>query len=185
MKYGVISVFVIFVLISFSFASCSSAPAAVEEPEDKTAVVISSNDFEDSQLEPWVARGEGVSVEVSNAFAHSGSFSVYVSGRTQNWNGVQADLLSLIASGKNYHFSVWVYQNSGESKNMYLTVERTYKGDKNWDRVAEISVPSGEWVELSGDYSVPRKDVSEFVLYVEAEDATLDFYIDDVFLSKM
>lgn len=142
-------------------------------------------DFDDEKADGFRARGSGVSVEINDKVAFSGDYSFKVAGRTSNWHGIAKPFNEIVEPGNTYEFSVWAYQDSGETKLMNMTIQRTYSGEEqDWDRVAEeIEVKSGEWTELKGTYSVPAKEIEEFLLYVEAVDEKLDYSIDDFQMS--
>lgn len=142
--------------------------------------VIASFDFE-TDVGKWQARGGGVSISLVDQVAHGGSKSLFVTNRTSGWHGAQLDVKTLLKPGKTYLFEGWVYQNSGTTKTIIITMQRTYSGEsRGWDRIAEVQVPSGEWVKISGSYNVKNVPFDEMIFYFESDDATLQFYIDDV-----
>ncbi|MGQ9856552.1 MAG: endo-1,4-beta-xylanase [Fervidobacterium sp.] len=142
--------------------------------------VIASFDFEVDRGN-WQERGGGVSVSLVQQIAHSGSKSLFVANRTSGWHGVQIDLKNLLKSGRKYQFEGWVYQNSGTTKTIIITMQRTYAGEsRGWDRIAQVQAPSGEWVKIYGSYSVKDVAFDEMIFYFESDDATLQFYVDDV-----
>ncbi len=91
--------------------------------------------------------------------AHSGQYSLYCSGRTNEWNG---PVLSLgrgdWVAGQTYSFSVAVYQESGSAVDMKLSLQYDdASGTTDWLQIATGSVPSGEWTILSNDaYKLPE-----------------------------
>ncbi|MEJ5229152.1 MAG: carbohydrate binding domain-containing protein, partial [Pseudothermotoga sp.] len=142
--------------------------------------VIATFDFE-IDMAGWQARGGGVSISLSEQIAHTKSKSLFVANRTSGWHGAQIDLRDLLKSGRTYQFEGWVYQNSGTTKTIIITMQRTYSGEsRGWDRIAQIQVPSGEWVKISGNYTVKNATFDEMIFYFESDDANLQFYIDDV-----
>ena len=115
--------------------------------------------------------------------AHSGEYSLYCSGRTEDWNG---PVLSMgrgdWVAGETYSFSCAVYQESGSSVTMKLSLEYAdATGTKNYKQIATDTVASGEWVVLSNDaYTLPS-DGESMQLYIETDTDKCDFYVDDVF----
>lgn len=122
---------------------------------------------------------------VTDKEAHTGKYSLYVSGRSAGWHGAQIQLKDILKPGKVYSISVWVMQKSGSSQYLGLTMQRKYDTDSNtqYDWIKhENNVPNGKWVELSGTYEIPANvSILDLSLYVEAPSNTsLDFYIDDL-----
>ncbi|AEM72886.1 endo-1,4-beta-xylanase [Caldicellulosiruptor acetigenus] len=142
--------------------------------------VVKSATFEGGTTEDWQARGNGVTISVVNTVAHNGSKSLYVTGRSSTWHGAQIDLTSVLEKGKDYQFSVWVYQDSGSDQKLTLTMQRqNADGTTNYDSIKyQQTVATNTWVELTGSYTVPTT-ATQLILYVEAADTTLSFYIDD------
>jgi endo-1,4-beta-xylanase len=144
--------------------------------------IVKSSTFESGSTEGWQARGTGSDAQISvvDTVAHSGSKSLYVTGRAQTWQGAQIDLTSLLEKGKEYQFSIWVYQNSGSDQNITLTMQRKNADNTtNYDTIKwQQTVPSGVWTEITGSYQVPQT-ATQLVFYVESPNATLSFYLDD------
>lgn len=161
----------------------SVAESVKEAPNIPNAVVITT--FESGKEENWVARGDGVSIAVTDKEAHTGKYSLYVSGRSAGWHGAQIQLKDLLKPGKVYSISVWVMQKTGTSQYLGLTMQRKYNTDSatQYDWIKhEREIPSGKWVELSGTYQIPSGvSILDLALYVEApSNVNLDFYIDDL-----
>ena len=144
--------------------------------------IVKSSTFESGSTEGWQARGTGSDAQISvvDTVAHSGSKSLYVTGRAQTWQGAQIDLTSLLEKGKEYQFSIWVYQNSGSDQNITLTMQRNNADNTtDYDTIKwQQTVPSGVWTEITGSYQVPQT-ATQLVFYVESPNATLSFYLDD------
>ncbi|AEH51685.1 endo-1,4-beta-xylanase [Pseudothermotoga thermarum] len=144
------------------------------------AAVVANYDFETTYGD-WRGRG-AASIALSDAVAHGGSKSLYVSGRTAGWHGASLDLTAVLKPTRQYKFEGWVYQNSGSDQVMIITMQRTYSGEsRGWDRIAQVVAPSGKWTKIEGTYTV-RASADELLFYFESENATLDFYIDDVLI---
>jgi endo-1,4-beta-xylanase len=81
------------------FATFFSASAAAE--------VVYQTDFEDGAGN-WQPRGEGVELEVVDSTAVSGSQSLLIKGRSQNWNGPSLNIDEFVEGNKEYNFSMMV-----------------------------------------------------------------------------
>ena len=153
-------------------------------PEENQHVI--SADFEEGTMQGWEANG--ASISITTEVAHSGSHSLYVYGRSANWHSAQIPLKGILESGKTYSISVWVYQESGSDQNMGSTMKRKYSTDEStqYDWIKHDVVPSGEWTELAGTYTIPADvSIDELTLYVEApDDVTLSYYIDDLVIDE-
>lgn len=146
-------------------------------------------DFEDGTTQGWNPRGDST-VSVSTDEAHGGMYSVLVSGRSADWNGVGLDVSSMLRPGKTYTIGAFVRLADGEpDSRVILTMERTPAGgDTKYEWIApsdQDGVTDSEWVELSGRYTFTDSD-NKLLLYFESPDEELvDFYIDDVTISGL
>ena len=96
------------------------------------------------------------SVERVNTKAYEGSYSLLVSNRTAAWNGAAASLGSDWKAGEDYAFSCAVYQASGETVDMKLSLQYNDGSGDNWVQIAEGPVSSDKWTVLSNDkYTIP------------------------------
>ncbi|HOJ92492.1 MAG TPA: endo-1,4-beta-xylanase [Dictyoglomaceae bacterium] len=144
---------------------------------------IVSSTFESGSTENWQGRGDDVKVIPSKDVAHIGEYSLFVTGRTKGWHGAQLDVSKILEPGKSYDISVWVYQKTGETQKVTLTMQRKYNTDAQtkYDTIIwQKNVPDNTWIEFSGGYSVPSNvQVEELILYLESPNTTLEFYVDD------
>lgn len=141
-----------------------------------------STGFEDGK-DGWIPRG-GALLTLDKENASEGSQSLFVSGRTDNWNGAAIMLSSdTYKPGKAYAFSCKAMQNSGEEVTMKLTMQYTCDGEK-YDQVALVSAKSGEWVTLENPAYIIPDGASDLQLYVESPDSLTDFYVDEASASE-
>jgi endo-1,4-beta-xylanase len=146
-------------------------------------------DFEDGTTQGWGPRGDGVEVSVVSDTAQSGSSSLLIANRTQNWHGVMIDVMGLLEPDATYEFSAFVKLAEGApASRIILTMQRTPSGgDTQYEWIApsaEDGVTDADWVELKGQYSFTG-EVTELILYLESPDAELvDFYLDHVTIAK-
>ena len=129
--------------------------------------------------EGWIPRGGSI-VSVDSENAAEGAQSLFVSGRTDNWNGATIMLSGdTYHPGEAYHFKAQVMQNSGEEVTMKMTMQYNMDGEK-YDEVALATAPSGEWITLE-NLAYPIPDGAENLqLYIESPDSLTDFYVDAV-----
>ena len=129
----------------------------------------------------WSGRGNA-SVSSSSARAYSGSKSLYVSGRTDTWNGAAIELdANTFKAGSSYSFGAMVYQNSGSATTMQISMQYTQNGSEKYASVASANAANGQWTKLENtNFTIPA-GASKCILYVEAPNSRTDFYIDQAF----
>lgn len=147
----------------------------VVTPEDG---IYFNSTFEQDE-DGWGSRGDS-SVVLDSKNYYSGSKSLFISGRTDNWNGAATSLDSkTFIAGQSYSFSTAVLQKSGQTTSMKLTLQYTLDGKDHYDEVAAADVKSGEWTKLENiSFTIPE-GAKSMILYVEAPDSLTDFYIDN------
>ncbi|MCG5214099.1 endo-1,4-beta-xylanase [Streptosporangium soli] len=155
--------------------------APVVAPAQANAVQIEKHDFEDGTAHGWGPRGDGVSVTVTGAAAHTGTRALLVDGRTATWHGASVDALPFLDVGVTYTVTAHARLVSGQpSSTVALTAQRTPDGGTTaYERVAAGTVTDAAWVELSGEYTYGAAS-SELLLYAESSDATSRYYLDDI-----
>ncbi|MDR0983930.1 MAG: endo-1,4-beta-xylanase [Ruminococcus sp.] len=153
-----------------------SAYKLPEPPGDPITV-----DFENG-LDGFAPRAGGTdTVELSDKYAHSGTYSLYDSGRTESWNAPIKFVSTLFPEGKTYTYSVWVYS---EYTTMDFELSATYSlnGEVLYPAIAKQNVPAGQWTEVKGSFTIPIDSLSCGV-YIgpaySANDSTATYYIDD------
>lgn len=146
-------------------------------------VELINDTFEDS-FGSWKARTSGsTTLSLSDAAAHSGSKSLYVTGRTQTWNGAGASVIGTMYGGNTYDLSCYVMYDDTEvgGQNQQFNFQMMYtdaNGDERYSYMGSCNASAGNWTEIKATYTVPA-DATNMVIYVEG--ATLsDFYLDDV-----
>ena len=164
--------------------STGFTPTPVEPPKVNDEGYWFHSTFESSD-DSWIGRG-AASVETSSATKYAGSKSLYVSGRTNSWNGAALSLDSrTFEAGQTYSFSANACYTSGSSSVQEFKFTLQYddaSGTACYDQIAIASAPKGEWVQLANtSYTIPA-GASNFQIYVETTDENeyVDFYIDEV-----
>lgn len=134
-----------------------------------------SYDFE-SNTDDWAARGSGsTTIELSTDQKHSGNQSLFVDKREASWNGALIEN-DYIQAGKTYKFSVWVFAK--ENATINLSIQYTSEGEANYRGIASKEVYAYGWTELTGEFVIPE-DVTGIQPYIESNNETLSFYVDD------
>src|SRR5258708_11724748 len=158
------------------------APAVVAAPRALAArpAVVFASDFEDGTAQGWTGRGSAA-VAASTAAASGGTHSLLTTGRTATWNGPAHTMLGILQTGATYTVSAQARLVAGAAAvPLHVTMQRTPAGGSTvFERVASATVSDGGWTPLLGDYSF-QADSTDLQLYVESDDATVSFHLDDV-----
>lgn len=161
------------VIVSYNPAS-SVDPNPDYEPAEKLPFENFTTDFSDGTTGVFGARGDATPSVVDGA--------MYVTGRTANWNGAQADFTAYDLAGKNITVSFKAKHDEAAPIAIKASLEEKDGTQSTYATIAgcteEETVAPGEWVEYTGTYTVLDTTVAG-ILYFEATD-TASFYIDDV-----
>jgi len=160
------------------FALAAAQPAAAQ---------LVSNGFEDGTTQGWGPRG-GVTVTSSTDVAHTGTHSLKTLGRTASWNGPALDLRTVLPRNATYRVTAWVRLVAGEpTSNLKLTLQRTpVGGSTTFTQVTSpVAASDSAWVQIQGNLALPADDNSDCTLYLESDDATSAYYIDDFTISAL
>jgi endo-1,4-beta-xylanase len=167
-----------FYLDDISIILTAEAPA--EKAEFAEATVKEYN-FDDGTVQDWGPRGDATVASVKDA-ARSGANSLKTTGRTANWNGPSLNATAILEQGATYRITGYAKLVKGKAaSNLKFTVQRQPDGaDTAYDQVnTPIAVTDADWVKLEGEYSYLGK-ATELQLYAESDDATSEFYLDDI-----
>ena len=138
----------------------------------------------------WAGRGDAVA-EVVTTKAHSGDSSLFVSGRTQFWNGCFTEN-EILHAGGSYHISGYICYSDPSAWQQKFSFNLQYtQGEETYPTVAEDTAHSDEWKFFEGDIMIPT-DAKDISLYVQTayspnptEQDLMDFYLDDVTIEEV
>lgn len=150
----------------------------VVEELPKQSGTILQNDFEDMTAQNWITRGDGVQMFSSNA---GGSQSLKVGNRTAAWHGLALNVTPIFFKGRTYQVGVSARLVKGQTPdNLKVTVQITSpKGEITYFNISTAKVTDSEWAALFGEFTVTTED-SNLLLYVEADGATTQYFIDNI-----
>ncbi|QIS42101.1 HYR domain-containing protein [Clavibacter capsici] len=163
-------------------AGALTAPAA-QAVDAAPAPAGVGSDFE-SGTGAWAPRGDGVRIAPSTT-AHTGSGSLLVTDRTQEWHGAALDVTSSLPVGQQVEVTVWARLAPGEEPaSLKVSVQRDTGGGSGYDGVAGAAarVTADSWTELTGTYTLGGP-VDKAQVYVEGT-VGADFLIDDFQLGE-
>ncbi len=134
----------------------------------------------ESGTDGWEVRGNN-SIASSSTASYAGSKSLYVSDRTESWNGAGYVLsTNAFKPGTAYSFSVMAMQNEAATEDFKLSLQYDdASGETQYATVAEASGTKGAWVKLANpNFTIPT-GASNLLLYVETADSTTSFFMDE------
>lgn len=142
------------------------------DPADTSAVAVHEDislDFA-SDLGGFSNRGDGTPSLVDGA--------MYVSGRTSSWNGAGLSVDAASVEGATLNISYKVKHDEASDIEVKFTLEQSLAGTTSWPNMTQTTLAGGEWVEVSGTYTIDA-GITSALFYFEATD-TASFYIDDL-----
>jgi len=155
-----------------------NTPKPEEVKADKNGFFF-FHDFEDGTTQGWARRGPNETVVNSSTQKNSGSKSIYISGRSENWNGAQFALPDrAFKAGDERSFSVMArHEGSGTLKFKLSLQYNNTANETQYPNIDSVEAASGKWVQLATtNYKLPEG--TGFSIYVELEN-TSSFYVDD------
>src|SRR5436190_4743267 len=173
-------------LIGVAVGCSHDSPPPLDTGGVTAALVSIQNDFEDGTAQGWIPRGDTVVLTSTTEAAFVGTHSLKTTGRTAGFNGPSLRVTSQLAKGATYQVSVAVRLVAGSAPTtIRVTMQRTPTGGSAaFDTIAQnTNVTDAAWATLSGPYSFST-DVSDLLLYVEATDPTVSYYIDAFSLTE-
>ncbi len=154
-----------------------TTPTTPVEPDENGYYFHSTYE---SGTDSWSARGSN-SAAVSGSASAKGSKSLFVSDRTETWNGAGYSLnKNAFVPGNSYSFSTMVMQNAAASEDMKLSLQYDdASGETQYATVAEATASKGEWTQLKNTSFTIPSGASNMLLYVETNEGLIDFYMDE------
>ena len=144
------------------------------------------SDFEDG-TQRWNGRGSATA-ERSTTYAHSGNASLYVSGRTQLWNGSTRSVSDIMEAGGYYKVGTYVLYDGdqySDTQKFSINLQYDYNGKENYYTIATETAKKGEWQYVGSEFTAPE-GATNFYIYVQTgytsapkEQDLMNFYMDD------
>ena len=143
---------------------------------------ILEENFEDGKTD-FNKRGNET-VEIVDGKAAEGSKSLFISGRTAQWNGPSIDLSDKMKTGETYVVKASVmYENGPDSIQIDCKVE---KNKNEYLNFASSNPKKGQWTDIEGKIVIPDGTTTASVYFETGYGSTdnCDFYVDNVTVSK-
>ncbi|GGG22704.1 endo-1,4-beta-xylanase [Paenibacillus abyssi] len=173
-----------FVLDDFTIKLITPPPQP-QEPAPDYPKVIAEHGFENNNYHNWTVRGGAGQVMLTDEAAHTGTHSLKMTGRSQDWHMARVEMTGLLEKGASYEVELYARLADGESSTpMHLALTETKNGSNTeTDISTPAEVASNGWTKLSGQFTYSA-DAANGYLYVYAKQAPAAVYlIDDVKLT--
>ena len=170
--------------------SVSTVSGGCTVPPDNSGFLST---FEDGTTDGWSTRFNINTVTNTTADAHTGTHSLIVTGRTQNFEGPALDITGKMCNGQQYWVEAWVKMAPGQpptSINMSLQFTDA-AGNLHFPGVANspVQVTSNAWVRIKAKPYTFSGAYTDLQIYLQTNSgtgsATASFYIDDVMVQFM
>ncbi|MBR4319730.1 MAG: endo-1,4-beta-xylanase, partial [Oscillospiraceae bacterium] len=150
-----------------------------------------SDDFDDGTVMDWQGRGSQTKLEVSDKYAHSGTYSLYTDGRQQLWNGATCNKALVLEAGGYYKFGCYVLydgENYTDTQKFSINLQYDLNGKENYYTIYTETANKGEWTYIGTECTIPE-GASNMYVYVQTaykpdasvtEKDLMGFYLDDV-----
>ncbi len=148
-----------------------------------TAEQFKTITFEDNTAGGFVGRAGTEKLTVTKEANHTanGSYGLKVEGRTQNWNGPSINIEKYVEQGCEYKVTAWVKIIEPSSAQLTLSTQVDNGSGASYINIAPSTVNASDgWVKLEGTYRYNNTSSGYITLYVESNNATASFYIDDI-----
>ena len=136
--------------------------------------------FEDG-ISDWTGHGAS-DVTLSGRTPYQGTEALLVQNREKSWNGAQKALdKKAFKAGETYSFSVCAeYLDGDASQRFKLSLQYTdSNGDTKYANIAAAQTISGNYVQLANTGFTLPENGKDFIIYVETESGSNNFYIDE------
>ncbi|MFA9379570.1 MAG: endo-1,4-beta-xylanase [Acetanaerobacterium sp.] len=143
-------------------------------------------DFENGESQGFLARGGNEILEVTEADAHSGNYSLKTTGRVASWNGPSIRIEEYIEQGCEYQVTAWVSAISPTSSSFRLSTQVGDGSAANYVNLASKTVTAAQgWVALTGRYRYTNTSSGFITIYIENDIEDAQFSIDDISITRL
>ncbi|KNY28475.1 carbohydrate binding domain-containing protein [Pseudobacteroides cellulosolvens] len=172
-----------------------SRKGSVLNPNDKTMYVNVSDepsitpangfDFEGS-TQGWQPKGTGVQISPVTETANKGSYSLKITGCTEESNGASFDAKSVLQKGAVYQISGYVKLANmpAAPSNFKISAEQQAGGSTTTKSIITRYISDTNWTKLSGTYTFTQ-DMENLTIYVGNSGVTDQFYFDNFSISMI
>ncbi|WP_404424808.1 endo-1,4-beta-xylanase [Nibricoccus sp. IMCC34717] len=152
------------------------------------AVGAPSFNFDDGSTQGWYGFGWGVTAVNDTVTKHSGAGSLFVSNRTESWQGPAVDLRGRLTQGKTYAIKAYVRLAAGtpaQTVNFFMQ-RQPAGGATQYDQVTQpVMVNDSMWTLVSGNYKLLTGDNDILTFYLPAQTSTASYWLDTVSIEEV
>ena len=134
-------------------------------------------------ISDWQGRG-AASISYESAQPRSGIYCGRAYDRTNNWHGIQQNMIGKMVAGETYQISGWVKTSSSSQSDIHITFQKnddSNNGDPQYRWTASGKADSSGWTYISGSYTLEVTGVlSQLIFYIEGPDAGIDIFVDNL-----
>jgi len=146
--------------------------------------LLSNPGFELGNTSGW--KTWGCSLTAVQDQVHSGDYSVWVSNRSQSWQGPVHSVIGRMEHGKTYTISAWIKLDNAESARITITLMQLDGRGKNYINVSTSSISDDQWTQVSGEFTLNVTGTLEDMdVYFEGPAPGINFYLDDAELVEL
>ncbi|MCM1246394.1 MAG: endo-1,4-beta-xylanase [Roseburia sp.] len=157
----------------------SGNPSTSGNPSGDFTPVVYKNAAFETGTDGFVGRGGQVKITSSDS-GYSGK-CIYVTGRTEAWQGAEINMTSDAVPGATYSVTAWLKHTAEKN----IEIKCSAETNKSYPKIASVTnVAPNVWTKLEGTVTVPES-FSDFSIYFELPgSATANFYLDEVVITQ-
>jgi glucuronoarabinoxylan endo-1,4-beta-xylanase len=147
--------------------------------------LLVNSGFEDGTT-GWFNFGGPSEITVTDETSHTGTHSLLITGRTETWQGVAQDLLSIMKPGLTYEITAWIKLKNKASDAGRVSIKRSDDRGDNYSWVDSKTVSDEEWTQISGSYELTVTGALRTLqLYTEGPGPGVEYYVDNVVIREV
>ena len=129
----------------------------------------------------WHLFGSPGTLTLTDEFATEGTYSLYVTDRSQTYTSVAQTITSLVTPGVRYTYSVQVYPvNMPTAQTFSITLKQVDSAGTKYTNIDSQTIDHAQaWSKLRGVYAVSvTGTLTSLELYIQGPAKTVSFYVD-------
>lgn len=162
----------------------SSSAGDTTSEDGYGANLVTNTGFEAGNVTGWFPTGGQLSAVTT--YAKTGTYSAWLTGRTDDWNGIALNLMPLVTQGTTYQVTGSVRVSSASDTVKISVATQCDGGATTYPSIVTGTASNTAWLDLSGTYTVPVcVNWTKLEFYVEGPPAGIDIFIDDMVIREV
>jgi len=151
-------------------------------PPEPGQELVENGDFENGDTAGWFSWGG--TVQATTAPVYEGAYALQLTQRSGNGPAAYS-LLGKVTPGENYQLSLAATISGADTADVNITLKSScqvgeaVEDDFAW-AINPVTITAGEWVEMSGQLSIPDCELTDLLIFAEGPEETVDIYLDNV-----